>query len=260
MADFEAFKRKAEHFLRILEMRAAKYGGMDMAPINVINQFDDYKQAILITERAIKKEINAKEWEEALEPLALDIDPVRTVLQANLEEYFQEPITRLNDDTRLMWQKTIRYAQYGFLARIWMSIIVFLVGLILFSTSSWQMIFSDLTPEQLFGPGISFVGGISAMIAVIYSGPLKEIRKSVNDLGIASAAFIAYVHRVLEISHTFTYYYLKDKMSFEEMMKSTQLIDEAMSSTITMFRYEEALLNTKKPINTTKSTSNVAVP
>jgi len=68
------------------------------------------------------------------------------------------------------------------------------------------------------------------------------------------------VHRVLEISHTFTYYYLKDKMSFEEMMKSTQLIDEAMSSTITMFRYEEALLNTKKPINTTKSTSNVAVP
>jgi hypothetical protein len=260
MTHFEAFKRKAEHFLRILEARAEKHGGIDIAPIDIINQIEDYLIAIEITEKAIRKEINAEQWKDALEPLALGIDPVKTILQASLEEYFQEPITKLNDDTRQMWQKTIRYAQYGFLARTWMSIAVFLIGLFLFGISSWQMVFGNLRTDQLFGPGISFVGGISAMIAVIYSGPLKEIRTFVNDLGITSAAFIAYVHRVLEISHTFTYYYLKGKMSYEEMIKSDKLIADAMSSTIMMFHNYESPPITSDKTRGVQSTQNINTP
>jgi hypothetical protein len=255
MADFAAFKRKAETYLRILEERQAKYGGDAFAPISLINQINDYRYAIAVTDRAIKGEISESDWKDELDPLILEIDPVKEVLQASLEEYFQEPITRLNDDTRQMWQKTIRYAQYGFLARIWMSVIIFLVGLVILAISSWRIIFGDLSSEQLFGTSLTFVGGLGAMFAVIYSGPLKEIRKSVNDLGIASAAFIAYVHRILEISHTFTFYYLKEKMSFEEMVKSNKLIDEAMSSTINTFRHEEPSLR-RKASNTSANTSS----
>lgn len=241
MNDYHAYLRQVEEYLKILEVQNAKFGMM--APPSLIMQMDDCKEAIELTNRAIKGELDEESWKAALKPLIIEVKPIEQVLQFNLQEYFQQPITRLNEDTRVMWQNTIRYAQYGFLARIWMSVAVFLVGLVLFATSSWLMLFGNLNLEQLFGPGISFVAGLGAMIAVIYTGPLKEIRKSVDDLGIASAAFIAYIHRVLEISHTFSYYYLKNQMSFDEMTKSSKLIEDAMSSTINTFKLNSTDIN-----------------
>jgi hypothetical protein len=51
-------------------------------------------------------------------------------------------------------------------------------------------------------------------------------------LATANAVFIAYVHRILETSHTFSYYYLHEQISFEDMAKSSALIKEAMENTI----------------------------
>ena len=53
-----------------------------------------------------------------------------------------------------------------------------------------------------------------------------------NDVASANAAFMAYVHRILETSHTFSYYYLTQRISFEEMQKSSEIIKEAMNNTI----------------------------
>lgn len=168
------------------------------------------------------------------------LDPLLSILKNNLDENFQKPIAKLNKDTRNMWQKTIRYAQYGFTTRMAMSVIVFLVGIFLLILSSWEILFEQIKSEQIFGVGVSFITGLGMMLTIVYRGPLKEIRKSVNDLGIASAAFIAYVHRVLEISHTFSYYYLNQKITFSEMTNSSKLIDEAMNNTVGLLSTKEA--------------------
>jgi len=160
------------------------------------------------------------------------LDPILGRLEDDLKQYFQKPIESINTQTETNWQKTIRYAQYGFLVRMIMSVVVFLVGIVLLSVSSMQILFGRMQPEQLLGPGVSLASGLGTILLIIYTGPLKEIRKSVNDLGTASAAFIAYVHRVLEISHTFSYYYLRQKITFAEMQKSSQLIQNAMTDTV----------------------------
>jgi HEAT repeat protein len=180
------------------------------------------------------------------------LDPILQTLKTNLDEHFQKPIHKLNKDTRGMWQRTMLYAQIGFIARITMSILVFLVGMVLVSVSSWQVLSGNLQLdlEQLLGPGVSFVSGLSTMLLIVYTGPLKQIKRSVNDLGIGSAAFIAYVHRVLEISHTFSFYYLKEKITFEEMGKSSELIKGAMNDTIKMLHEDtdkEEAATSKKP-------------
>lgn len=162
------------------------------------------------------------------------LDPILQRLEVDLQQYFQKPIESLNKLTESNWQKTILYAQYGFLVRIIMSVLVFLVGIGLLSVSSMQIIFGQMQPEQLWGPGVSLASGLGTMLLIIYTGPLKEIRKSVNDLGIASATFIAYVHRILEISHTFSYYYLKQRITFGEMRKSSELIQNAMIDIVTI--------------------------
>jgi HEAT repeat protein len=178
--------------------------------------------------------------EEQLQPLRVEIggatalSPILAVLQQNLEENFQKPIAQLNEDTQRMWAKTIWFAQLGFLARTIMSIVLFIVGVYLVLDSYSQVMAGNLTAEQLVGSSVSFASGIVTMLLMVYRGPLRQIRQSVSDLGIASAAFIAYIHRVLEISHTFSFYYLRQKIDFDEMAKSSQLIDDAMRATIGM--------------------------
>ncbi|NBC65666.1 MAG: hypothetical protein GVY07_08460 [Bacteroidetes bacterium] len=179
------------------------------------------------------------------------IDSLLGVLQTNLEKYFQIPILNLNTDTHQNWKKTIKYAQYGFMMRMIMSVVVFIVGILLLCISSYAFFMGNSTGEELFGVGISFVAGLGTMLTVIYTGPLRQIRESVNDLGIASAAFIAYVHRVLEISHTFSFYYLNQNITFEEMEKSSELIDKAMRNTIELLSDKSAKIEKPKPSGTT---------
>jgi HEAT repeat protein len=160
------------------------------------------------------------------------LGPVMQRLSDDLATHFRIPIKELNDRTQTNWNKTIEYAQYGFLARMVMSVIVFIVGIILLLVSSYQFMFGDLQGSDYFGVGVPFVSGVGTMLLIIYTGPLREIRQAVEDLGTASAAFIAYVHRVLQVSHTFSFLYLKQAMSFEEMKKSSDLIQGAMKDTV----------------------------
>jgi hypothetical protein len=115
-----------------------------------------------------------------------------------------------------------------------MSVVVFVAGMTLLYYASRELLFGNLSPERLLGPGISFASGLGTMLLVVYTGPLKEIRRSMIDLGAASAAFIAYVHRVLQVSHTFSAYYLDGKMTFTENAASCALIEKAMRDTVAM--------------------------
>ncbi len=161
------------------------------------------------------------------------LEGIMNKLEQNLDKFFTAPIEQLNDETRKMWQTTIKQAQTGFVMRIVMSGVVFCLGVVFLLCSLGMFFFSpQLSQTQIFGSGVSLISGFGMILAVVYSGPLKEIRQSVNDMGTASAAFIAYVHRVLEISHTFSYYYLTQKMTFEEMEKSSHLIEESLNNTV----------------------------
>jgi hypothetical protein len=117
-----------------------------------------------------------------------------------------------------------------------MSVGVFVGGCILLWASSVKILSGELDQAKLWGPGISFVSGLGSMLLIIYTGPLKEIRRSIMDLGASSAAFIAYVHRVLQVSHTFSLYYLRASVTLEDVNKSCQLINNSMRDTIEMLK------------------------
>ncbi len=121
------------------------------------------------------------------------------------------------------------------------------MGITLILVSSYRIVFAGLAKDQLLGPGISLASGLTTMLLVIYTGPLRQIRQSVNDLGIASASFIAYIHRILEISHTFSFFYLKQQITVDNVAGLNKLIDEAMSSTIGRLSQQKELSTTDGP-------------
>jgi HEAT repeat protein len=164
------------------------------------------------------------------------LDPILRKLETNLDIYFQRPISKLNDLTQTNWQSTVQSARRGFATRMVMSTIVFAVGMLLLVGSAARFLFGGLTGSELWGTGVSFVTGIGAMLLVVYSGPLKDIRQSVSDLGAQNAAFIAFVHRILQCSHTFSAYYLNQEMTFEQLAAAEKLIERALSATLGALR------------------------
>lgn len=158
--------------------------------------------------------------------------PVVGRLQQDLKDYFQEPIKTLNSETLSMWQRTIVLARIGFALRATMSVILFAVGVYLTLSSYQHFLAGTLNTEGFFGAGTSFIGGLALMLATVYTGPLKDIRKSVTDVGTANAAFIGYVHRVQQISHTFSFLYLQEQIDPEKLRVLGELIEDAMGDTI----------------------------
>ena len=170
--------------------------------------------------------------EKLLQPLRLEIggealQPYLDRLSEKLESDFLGPVRQLNADTSRTWQRTISVALIGFALRTLMSVILFGVGMYLVIGSFQSLLAGKLDPNFL-GAGISFVTGLVTMVAVTFAGPLKEIRKSVNDVGASSAIFIAYIHSILQVSHTFSSLYQRGNMSFDEARQAAALVEATM--------------------------------
>lgn len=71
MTDLKTHLTKLRDNLNILREREAKYGGN--APLELLNQIDDHKQAIDLTRQAITGELSEADWRKALRPLLVNI-------------------------------------------------------------------------------------------------------------------------------------------------------------------------------------------
>jgi hypothetical protein len=183
--------------------------------------------------------------DEVLEPLRLEIGsaevlaPLTERLEKDLKEYFQIPIKELNDDTRREWRRTVQAAFLGFGLRAFLSVLLFGIGAFLTVDSYLKVSTGTLPLEDFAGPGVSFIAGLGSMAATVFFGPLREIRRAVGDLGAANSAFIHFLHRTAQISHTFSYYYLRGQITFEEAEKAGKQIEEALDRTVEVLKKGE---------------------
>lgn len=131
-----------------------------------------------------------------------------------------------------------RIAQIGFALRALMSVTLFGIGAYMVITSFQYFLRGELNTEAFFGPGVAFVAGLGTMLTMVYTGPLRDIKKAVSDVGAADAAFMAYIHRLLQVSHTFSYYYLDGKATFDELQSAGDLIKDTLTETVKIIRTE----------------------
>jgi hypothetical protein len=164
---------------------------------------------------------------------------VFTELQRTLDQHFHAPIDQLNALTQDSWQQTMQAARDGFRTRIIMSRIVFGTGIGLLVVSALLFLTGGMEGAALWGAGVSFTSGLGAMLLVVYTGPLRDVRQSVSDLGASSAAYIAFMHRILQISHTFSARYLAQDLSARDVQALSQLIDQALQATVRSLQFPE---------------------
>jgi hypothetical protein len=75
MTDYQAFLTKLHQNLNTLREREAKYA--DNAPLELLNQISDHKEAIALTEQALTGDLGEAEWQERLQPLLISVAPFR---------------------------------------------------------------------------------------------------------------------------------------------------------------------------------------
>ncbi|NTW39989.1 MAG: hypothetical protein HGA44_08875 [Cellulomonadaceae bacterium] len=143
-----------------------------------------------------------------------------------VEDDYVKPLRDLTTNTRDDWRRVVQAASLGFRARLFMSVTVFVVGLAASISGLWLLVSSEGT-TNLFGPGVGLAGGLAAMYAVIYSGPLADIRESVADLGRANAAFVVFMHRVSQISGRYSSDFIHEQVTDDELARWGGLLAEA---------------------------------
>jgi HEAT repeat protein len=213
--------------------------------------------------------------EEILQALRVEIGgaetlrPVLNKLEKNLQEYFQKPIDRLNSDTQTVWKQTIFLANLGFIIRLSLNLAVFIIGAYFMLDSYGRIVDGSLPTERLVVLMAVFIGGGATMFTTFFTFPLKQIKQAVSDVGLANVAFISYIHRVLQISHTFSYFYLKGEISFKEIESAASQIENNSHGAILTLKnagsdgdqadFDKALLDRIRHINVNKDGAVVPV-
>lgn len=212
--------------------------------------------------------------EEILQALRVEIGGAQTLkpllnkLEKNLLDYFQKPIDSLNTDTQTVWKRTIFLANLGFILRISLNLAVFIIGAYFMIDSYNRIVAGTLETEQLVALMAVFIGGGVTMFTTFFTFPLKQIKRAVTDVGLANVAFISYIHGVLQISHTFSYFYLNGNISFGEIKHAAKQLEETSHEAILTLniagsdgdqaQFDTALLN--RIMGSPKPPANGATP
>lgn len=160
------------------------------------------------------------------------LEPILEQLNRNLEENFSKPIADLNKRTIRSWERTVLYVQAGFIIQLTMSSLVFLIGMGLTIWSVIQFSKEPSSAASLWGPGASLVAGMASMVAIAYSGPIKNVQNSVDAVGRANAIFIAFVHSILQSSHVFSMRYMRGALDISDAVEINKLVHLSMSSAV----------------------------
>jgi hypothetical protein len=156
-------------------------------------------------------------------------------VETNLRESFQIPLNQNLTNIQDMWVKSSQEILDGLTYRRWLSSFIIVVGgatillglVFLFVDRSVALI--------LFGLGLSLIG-----LAAVYAGPVRETSKRLAEIGVANAAFTAYVQRTLTIGSGVGRQYLEGRLSLDDIERANKLVGMALKDAVDAFREEGA--------------------
>ena len=161
------------------------------------------------------------------------LQPILDELKRALDEDFSGTVGQLNEKTLSSWQTSIRYTQIAFWVRTIMSGLVFVTGLFFTVMSTWMFLRGTQDSAAIWGAGTSMVGGFTAMFAVIYAGPLKDVKKTIDDLNDTGIRLIGFTHQILQVSLFYRLKYLKEEIDVPLIKDLTLIIETAQRKGLT---------------------------
>ncbi|MCA9897406.1 MAG: hypothetical protein H6654_16525 [Ardenticatenaceae bacterium] len=237
---------KGPHLLTdfLIEAASQRHNDERLLPIfaDLIKASPNINSSV-IQERLELYQTNKNVSEEVLDNLRIEIGgketlkPLTDKLEKNLLQFFQQPLHQLNTETQTVWRRTVFLANLSFFIRITLNVAIFVIGAY-FMIDAYKAIVHPANPdlplptERLVALMAVFIGSGATMFGTFFTLPLKQIKRAVTDVGLANVAFISFIHGVLQISHTFSYFYLNGKITFKEIEQAAKQIEESSHEAI----------------------------
>ncbi len=153
--------------------------------------------------------------------------------QSRLEETFSDPLRKAHDEIHAIWESSIKNVERSLRSRRGLGAIGFGVGLLALLAAVIMIVIQNGN-----GYWLALIGITTLAITAVYSGPVRNSKEVLTEIGTANAVYTAYVQRTLEISNAYSHLYLQDKLTYTELERSNQLISAAMNDTVKALRTE----------------------
>ncbi len=167
-----------------------------------------------------------------LDPLRLEINATITPaeLQNTLQTRFYQPIDQTHAEIKKVWLESIHQSQQFLRYRLLATLVIRgLGGLVLLIGAMGARQLSDATTTYLL---LSIAGLALIILSFSFRDSVTDARQALAHIGIANAAYSAYVQRTLQISNGYAQQFLKGQLTPDDIAKSTELIQKALNSTV----------------------------
>lgn len=215
--------RLTEHVERLTGIFAglvvASVGGNISRANQLIDEYQDNETLDSPSLTLLHKEINS--WSPSFER------------KIYLDEAYTAPLRETQDEIRSIWKSSLNNLNSTMRSRRWLGTVGILSGLIILLVS---------VPVIILGLSGGFILALIGILifssAILYGGPIRDVKQSVKELSAANVVYMAYTQRVLEISTSFKHLFLKNQLSQEGVVASNELIGKAMNDAIKALRAE----------------------
>jgi HEAT repeat protein len=117
-----------------------------------------------------------------------------------------------------IFESTVTEAKKGFVISLWMSGMIFAIGIALLVGSIYIMFQPNIQlGQQIFGVGGALTG-LGSILAMFYKGPVERIERSVANLVQTEIAFLGYIRQVTQVTAMFEREYLDgENLTLEDL-------------------------------------------
>lgn len=148
-----------------------------------------------------------------LDPLRLEINATITPaeLQNTLQTRFYQPIDQTHAEIKEVWLESIRHSQQFLRIRLYSSLGTRVIGgIILILGAIGTGLFSNAATTYLL---LSIAGLALIILSFSFRDSVTDARQALAHIGIANAAYSAYVQRTLQISNGYAQQFLKGQLT-----------------------------------------------
>lgn len=150
-------------------------------------------------------------------------------IQSRLKVFDNQALEIFND--------TMFQAKRGFKMSLWMSAIIFGIGVILLILSIYLAALPNASQfQRVYGVG-GGLAGLGTVLTMFYRGPIERIERAVTNLVQIEIAFLAYVRQITQITTMFEREYVdNDNFTIKELGELLQCTEKIMKETMPLVR------------------------
>lgn len=154
-----------------------------------------------------------------------------------LKKKYYETMDVAQEKVNTMFESTMKDAKKGFMVAMGMDVTIFVIGVILITTSAFIAIFNNNLSSWA---GIGASGGtgvLSVLYSMFFSKPRKQVKDNVNHLMNLKIIFLAYLRELNQLDQSFSQKMIEsDGLSENDISFFKQKLKDSMSEAVNILQ------------------------